>query len=107
MKIFTGKEPTVNIAEMDFNIDLSSRRDEVMALFERMDKDKKHSLVIGTGLKGLEGRHWHVYILEDVDLKNNTIKVKNKRGNVEKNMDIETAINTFKYIVGYFDKDLE
>ena len=106
MKILTGKEPTVNIAEMDFNVDLSSRRDEVMALFERMDKDKNHSLVIGTGIKMLDGRTWHVYVLEDVDLVNNTIKVKNKRGNIEKTMGIENAINTFKYIVGYFDKDL-
>ncbi len=107
MKIFTGKEPTINIAEMDFNIDLSSKRDEVMSLFKRMDKDKNHNLVIGTGIKMLDGRNWHVYVLKDVDLNNNTITIKNKRGNIEKTMDIETAINTFKFIVGYFDEDLE
>ena len=30
MTILTGKEPTVNIAEMDFNVDLSSRKEEVI-----------------------------------------------------------------------------
>ena len=106
MTILTGKEPTVNIAETDFNIDLSSRKDDVMKLFERMSKDKEHNLVIGTGMKMLDGRTWHVYVLEDVDLKNNTITVKNKRGNISKTINIDTALNTFKFIVGYFDKDL-
>lgn len=107
MKIFTGKEPSINIAETDFNVDLSSYKDEVMELFERMQKDKEHSLVIGTGLKMLDGRTWHVYVLEDVDLEKNIITVKNKRGNVTKTMNIDTALNTFKFIVGYFNKDLE
>ena len=107
MKILTGKEPTVNIAETDFNIDLSSRKAEVMELFKRMNEDKEHSLVIGTGLKMLDGRSWHVYVLQDVDLENNTITVKNKRGNRTKTMNIDTALNTFKFIVGYFDKDLD
>ena len=107
MNILTGIEPTVNIAETDFNVDLSSRKDEVMELFKRMQTDKEHSLVIGTGLKMLDGRTWHVYVLEDVDLDNNTITVKNKRGNITKTMNIDTALNTFKFIVGYFNKDLE
>lgn len=107
MKILTGIEPSVNIAETDFNIDLSSRKEEVMELFTRMSKDKNHSLVIGTGLKMLDGRTWHVYVLESVDLDNNTITVKNKRGNKSKTMDIDAALNTFKFIVGYFDNDLK
>ena len=107
MEILTGREPTVNIAEMDFNIDLTSRKDEVMELFKRMSKNKEHSLVIGTGIKMLDGRTWHVYVLEDVDLNNNTITVKNKRGNITKTMNIDTALNTFKFIVGYFNEDLK
>jgi len=106
MTILTGKKPSVNIAETDFNIDLRSRKDEVMQLFKRMQKDKNHSLVIGTGLKMLDGRTWHVYVLEDVDLDKNTITVKNKRGNITKTMNIDTALNTFKFIVGYFNNDL-
>ena len=107
MKILTGIEPTINIAEMDFNIDLTSRSEEVMELFKRMSKEKEHSLVIGTGLKMLDGRTWHVYVLEDVDLNNGTITVKNKRGNITKTMNIDTALNTFKFIVGYFNSDLK
>ena len=107
MKILTGIEPTINIAEMDFNIDLTSYKDEVMKLFKRMDKEKEHNLVISTGLKMLDGRTWHVYVLEDVDLANNIVTVKNKRGNITQKMSIDTALNTFKFIVGYFDKDLK
>ena len=105
MKIFTGKEPRV-IAETDFNFDLNGYRAEVMHLFEHMDKEKEYSFVIATGPKMLDGRTWHVYILEDVDLENNTITVKEKRGNIPRKMSIDTALNTFKYIVGYFNSDL-
>ena len=107
MKVFTGIEPTVNIAETDINVDLEDYKDEVMELFERMDKEKDHSILIGTGIKQLDGRTFHVYILEDVNLEDGTITVKNKRGNKSRTMSIEKALNTFKYIVGYFNSDLK
>ena len=105
MKVFTGIEPRV-IAEKDFNLDLNGYRNEVLKLFEQMEKEKNYSFVIGTGMKMLDGRTWHVYIIEDVDLKNNTITVKEKRANKPRVMSIDTALNTFKYIAGYFDSDL-
>ena len=106
MKTLTGIEPRV-IAEKDFNMDLTGYKEQVMQLFERMDKEKEHSFLIGTGFKMLDSRVWHVYILEDVDLKNNTVTVKEKRSNRPRTMSIDAALNTFKYIVGYFDKDLK
>ena len=106
MKTLTGIEPRT-IAEKDFNIDLSGYKDEVMELFKQMEKEKNHSFLIATGMKMLDGHSWHVYILEDVDLKNNTITVKEKRSNTPKIMDIDTALKTFKYITGYFNSDLE
>lgn len=106
-KILTGIEPTINIAEKDFNVDLTSRREEVMELFKRMDKDKNFSILISTGLKPLNGHTWHVYILEDVDLENDTVTVKEKRGNKSQTMSVEKALNTFKFIVGFFNEDLE
>lgn len=106
MKIFTGKTPSVNIAETDMNINLSNYKEQVMKLFERMQVEKEHSLLIGTGARMLDGRTWHVYVLEDADLQNNTVTVKEKRSNKPKTMSVEDALNTFKYIVGYFDSDL-
>ena len=106
MKVFTGIEPRI-IAETDFNLDLSGYKHEVMDLFKRMDKEKNHSFLIATGAKMLDGRNWHVYVLEDVNLSDNTITVKEKRGNVPRKMNIDTALNTFKYIVGYFNDDLK
>ena len=106
MKVLTGIQPRV-IAETDFNFDLSTYKNEVMTLFQRMANEKEHSFVIATGPKMLDGRTWHVYALKDVNLEDNTITVKNKRGNQTRVMNIETALNTFKYIVGYFNSDLE
>ena len=57
-------------------------------------------------MKMLDGRTWHVYILEDVDLEKGTVTVKEKRGNKPREMSIDAALNTFKYIVGYFNNDL-
>lgn len=106
MEVLTGIKPRV-IAEKDFNLDLNGYKKEVMELFERMDKEKEHSFVMGTGMKMLDGRQWHVYVLQDVNLKDGTITVKEKRANKPRIMKIDTALNTFKYIVGYFNSDLK
>lgn len=106
MEILTGVNPRV-IAEQDFNLSLKSYKSEVMELFKQMEKEKNHSFVIGTGQKKFDGRRWHVYIIQDVDLQNNTITFKEKRKNELQTMDIDTALKTFKYITGYFNSDLE
>lgn len=106
MEIFTGKKPNV-VGEMDFNLDLSNYKDKVMPLLERMDKEKNYSFVISTGAKMLNGHSWHVYMIENVDIENGTITVKEKRGNKPQTMSIDTALRTFKFMVGYFDSDLD
>ena len=106
MKTFTGIEPR-KIGETDFNVNLTNYKDEVMELFKQMDQMKNHSFVLSTGIKALDGHRWHVYILESVNLKENTITVREKRENQSKTMSIDEALKTFKCIVGYFDSDLE
>lgn len=105
MRTLTGIKP-VSIGETSLNIDLTGYKDEVMKLFERMDKEKNFSFVISTGPKALDGHRWHVYVIQNVDLKNNTITVKEKRENTPKTMTIEEALKTFKSITGYFNSDL-
>ncbi len=106
MQALTGIKPRV-IGETDCNIDLSNYKDEVMSLFTQMEKDKKHSFVLSTGIKALDGHRWHVYILESVDLKNNTITIREKRENVSQTLNIDDALKTFKCIVGYLNSDLK
>ena len=106
MTMLTGKEPRV-IGETDYNLNLIKYKDEVMELFEQMDKEKEHSFVISTGLKPLDGHRWHVYVIENVDLTNNTITVKEKRGNKPQTMSIDEALKNFKFIAGYVKSDLE
>ena len=106
MKIFTGIEPRV-IGEKDLNYDLMKYKDEVLELFERLDREKEHSFIISTGMKSLDGHRWHVYVIQDVDMANNTITVKEKRGNTPQTMSIDEALKTFKFVAGYFNSDLE
>lgn len=106
MKTLTGIQPPVNIAETDLNLNLKSYKGKVLELFKRMDKDKNHSLVIGTGFRPLDGKKWHAYVLQDVDLKANKVWVKNKRGNKVRVMTVDEVLSRFKYIVGYFNSDL-
>lgn len=106
METLTGIKPTVNIAETAFNLSLKPYEKEVRELFAQMDKDKEHSFVIGTGIKKLDGRRWHTYVLENVDLAANKVRIKNKRGNIIREMTVEEVLSRFKYIVGYFNKDL-
>lgn len=80
MEIMTGKKP-ISICENKFNINLKNHKEEVMELFSRMEKEKDYSFVITNGIKKHNGRRFHVYVIENVDLKNNTITIKNKRGN--------------------------
>ena len=106
MKTFTGVKPHA-IGETSCNINLLNYKDEVMELFKRMDKEKKHSFVLSTGVKSLNGHRWHVYILENVDLENNEITVREKRENKSQTLKIDEALKVFKCIVGYFNSDLE
>ena len=106
MKMITGKQPHV-IGETDLNLDLTSYKNEVLELFKRMDIEDKHSFIISTGAKALDGHRWHVYIIQDVDIEKNTITVKEKRGNKPQTLSIDEALKTFKFIAGYFNSDLE
>ena len=106
MKMLTGIKPRV-IGETDLNLDLTGYKKEVLELFKQIDNEKNHSFVLSTGAKALNGHRWHVYILQDVDLKNNTITVKEKRENTPQTLSIDDALKTFKCIVGYLNSDLE
>lgn len=105
LKMMTGKEP-ITVAEKDLNIDLTDYKTEVINLLDKMSKNKNYSFIIMNGLKKLNGRRFHVYVIEDVNMKEKTITIKNKRGNIHQTMPIDTAIKTFKSITGYFNEDL-
>lgn len=106
MKIFTGVKPTVNIAERALNLSLKPYKKEVMALFEKMHQNKDFSFIIGSGIKKVDGKRFHAYVLEDVNLAENKVVIKNKRGNEVKTYTVEEVLDKFKYIVGYFNEDL-
>ena len=105
LKLITGIEPTT-IAETDFNINLTKHKEEVLKLFKRMSNEKDYSFVIMNGLKKFNGRRFHVYVIENVDMNKQEISIKNKRGNITQTISFDEALKTFKSISGYFNKDL-
>lgn len=105
MKMFTGIEPKV-LGETDYNINLEKYKDEALELFKRMDREDEFSFVISSGPKSFDGRRWHVYVIEDVNIDDNTITIKEKRKNVPQTISIDEALKNFKFIAGYFNSDL-
>jgi len=110
MTMFTGKKP-INIAESSFNLNLKSRKKEVLELFEKMGKTpgNDYSFVAGTGFRSITdtGGTWHCFTITKVDLKNKVIHAKNKRTNYINKLDFDTALKKFKFIVGYFNENLK
>ena len=71
-----------------------------------MSNEKDYSFVIMNGLKKFNGRRFHVYVIENVDMNKQEISIKNKRGDITQTISFDEALKTFKSISGYFNKDL-
>lgn len=106
MEMLTGVKPRV-IGETDLNLSLIGHKEELMELFKKMVEEKNYSFIFSTGPKALDGHKWHVYVIEDIDLENETITVKEKRENIPQTMSIDDALKSFKSIAGYLNSDLE
>lgn len=105
MEQFTGVKP-ITIGNSYTDISLKKHKKELIPIFEKMAREKNYSFVIATGIKSFEGRRYHVYSVEDINLLKNTITVKQKRTNIPITMDIDEALSTFQTFSGYFNQDL-
>lgn len=106
LETLTNVKP-YSIGERGLNFNLKKYKKEVMSLLERMEKEKDFSFILGTGISFKKNyKSWHCFVIESVDLKNNEIIVKEKRTNIPKKLTIDEALSTFKYVVGYFNSDL-
>ena len=109
MYMFTGKKPIV-IAENDINWNLKNYKTQVLSLLKKMSKVKNnnYTFVAGTGLKKCRTiSNWHCVVIDSVDFKRKVLVLKNKRANSCTEITFDELINNFKFIVGYFNKNLK
>lgn len=105
MEQLTGVKP-ITVGSTYKDLTLEDHKKELMPLFERMAKEKNYSFVLTSGYKKFNGRRYHAYIIEDVNLEKNTITVKEKRQNTPQEISIDEALSVFCAMSGYFESDL-
>lgn len=108
MELFTDKKPYA-LNERSLSMKLSSKKDKVMDLFEKLDKSTTgDSFVVGTGLK-VFGKlpDCHVFVLKKVDLKNGRIYILDNREKKIISLSLKDAFENLKFITGYFNSDLK
>lgn len=108
MEMFAGKKPNV-INERGLRMSLSSKKNEVMDLFEKLDKSTTgDSFVVGTGLHVFSKLpDCHVFVLKKVDLKNGKIYILDNRSKKIIALSLNDALKNLKFITGYFNSDLK
>lgn len=105
MEQLTGVKP-ITVGSTYKDLTLKGHREELMQLFQKMAKEKHYSFVLTSGYKKFNGRRYHAYIIEDVNLEKNTITIKEKRKNTPQEISIDEALSVFCAMSGYFESDL-
>lgn len=103
MKMFTGIEP-VSVGEKGINMTLKPYKKEVFKIFEKMSKNPKDfSFVAGTGFKTFNiDKGWHCFVVDFCDYENQRLSLVNKRTGYPFTVTFDEAINTLKFLTGYF-----
>ena len=106
-KMFTGKIPIV-LNEGSIKLSLKSKRDTSRMLFDKISEEPDNSFVAGTSF-GFGDRisNNHCYSITSIDKASCTIKLFDHRTLETLILTYEEAIRKLKYLVGYFNKDLE
>lgn len=108
MKMFTGKEP-ISLNEKTLLMSLNFHKKEALELLKKMEKSKgKHNFVCGSGEKAKKPFvQWHCYVIQNVNLKKDSIKIYDTRENQTLDLTFNQFIKNMKYITGYFSNDLK
>lgn len=108
LKTFTGVKP-LSIGEKGLNMTLKTHKDEVVQLFKKMSENPdEYSFVAGTGLKTFgEEKNWHCFVIENCDYEKQQLTLCNKRHKKPIVVSFDKAIETLKYITGYFKEDFK
>lgn len=108
LKTFTGVKP-LSIGEKGLNMTLKKHKEKVLELFKKMSKNPDdYSFVAGTGFKTFgEEKGWHCFVVENCDYEKQLLTLCNKRNKKPIVVSFDKAIETLKYITGYFKEDFK
>ena len=109
MKLFTGKKP-IALNEQTLNLTLSSKKENAAELLKQIAKaDGEQNFIAGTSafVSHPNIKNWHCYVLEKVNPDNNAVTVYDTRTTETYTLSFTSFIKSFKYITGFFSKDLK
>lgn len=106
LEMFTGIKPRV-INENTPRMTLKHNAEEVIETFSKIAKDNDSCFIIGTGFKRpTTFADWHCYSVKNVNDIDKSITLLEPRTHDQIKIPYEVAIQKFKFLVGYFGKDL-
>lgn len=106
LELFTGQKPkTLN--ESSLKMTLMSKLDNAIDTLKQISQDKDASFIAGTGIFLGKLPSWHCFGITKVDLAKNKFFVFDHRLNQELEFPIISGLQNFKFLTGYFSKDLD
>lgn len=106
LEMFTGEKP-IKLNEDNFKLNLKSKEEDAIELFDQISDNPNNSFVVGTsinlGLKKIND--FHCFDVKNVNKENETIDIFDHRFQQIIRLTYDEAIKQLKYIVGYFGKE--
>ena len=106
LELFTGqKHLTLN--ESSLSMSLLDKIHKATEILMKIWEDKDSAFIAGTGIHLGKLPSWHCFEITDVNIPRNTFNVFDHRANRELMFPILSGIQKFKFLTGYFGKDLK
>mgnify|MGYP006977718270 FL=1 len=106
LKLFTGITPeTIN--ESNLSMSLLDKISKAIDTLKKIANDKDSTFIAGTGISFEGLPSWHCYGITKVDIQNNKFYVFDHRLNKELEFPIISGLLKFKFLTGFWSKDLK
>lgn len=106
LKLFTGITPeTIN--ESNLSMSLLDKISKAIDTLKKIANDKDSTFIVGTGISFDGLPSWHCYGITKVDIQNNKFYVFDHRLNKELEFPIISGLLKFKFLTGFWSKDLK
>lgn len=106
LKLFTGITPeTIN--ESSLSMSLLDKITKSIDTLKKIANDKDSTFIAGTGISFDGLPSWHCYGITKVDIQNNKFYVFDHRLNKELEFPIISGLLKFKFLTGFWSKDLK
>ena len=103
--MFTGEKP-INLNEDNFKLNLKSKKEDAIELFDKISDKPDNSFVVGTSINLDKNKlyDFHCFDVKTINKETKQIDLFEHRFQQTIQLSYEEAIKQLKYIVGYFGK---